>query len=161
MSEAKATEIVTPQMVAELLSLERSLREIGSGEPQEGLGVWTRTALKNMDWLREQREGRHKMDPDLTLAQARSLIGEAHETDSDFQDLAGLVETLDGWLTQGGFLPEDWKRSERDAASRLRAARVALLMYGVHPNNCAVWGEKHEGGCTCGLTDAVAAASVV
>lgn len=102
------------------------------------------------------------MDPDLTLAQARTLIAEAHETGSDFDDLRDLFVALDGWLSQGGFLPEDWKRSEREAASKLRDARAALLLFGGHKAGCATrkFDRSYpELDCTCGFTDAIGVAS--
>lgn len=53
------------------------------------------------------------MDPDATLAQIRALIIQ-HQTSSeemstgDAADLVDLVDSLDEWLTKGGFLPTEW-----------------------------------------------------
>ena len=54
------------------------------------------------------------MDPNATLAQIRealttyraNLYSKAGR--EALQDLAELVEALDGWLSGGGFLPNEW-----------------------------------------------------
>jgi hypothetical protein len=53
------------------------------------------------------------MDPDATLAQIRNLIIQ-HQTSaeemstSDAAELVELVDSLDEWMTKGGFLPTEW-----------------------------------------------------
>lgn len=73
------------------------------------------------------------MDPNATLAQIRKLLAEIEEENKEYWsdpandadpdacashydtvsdlrgDIADCVEALDGWLTKGGFLPDDWK----------------------------------------------------
>ena len=53
------------------------------------------------------------MDPNVTLAQIRELVSEneyrdlyADETDR----LVELVQSLDQWISKGGFLPADWNK---------------------------------------------------
>ena len=54
------------------------------------------------------------MDPDTALARIRELAARADEDlgESDaaamLSELAKLVESLDGWLSSGGFLPRAW-----------------------------------------------------
>lgn len=51
------------------------------------------------------------MDPDATLAQIRELITQQQTDDLNDTDTANLVElidSLDEWLTKGGFLPTEW-----------------------------------------------------
>lgn len=59
------------------------------------------------------------MDPDTNLAMVRSLIKQVNEAAdrNDYRtlgdlagDLAEYVEALDGWISQGGFLPKAWER---------------------------------------------------
>jgi len=52
------------------------------------------------------------MDPNATLAALRKAIEEWRETgDTDLaDDLANHAESLDWWLSKGGFLPTDWRR---------------------------------------------------
>lgn len=53
------------------------------------------------------------MDPDAALAQIRELIVK-HQTSSeeistsDAAELVELVDSLDEWMTKGGFLPTEW-----------------------------------------------------
>lgn len=71
------------------------------------------------------------MDPDSALAEIRvmqktiAVAREVAEGDGDdggeammVDRLMELIEGLDGWLTQGGFLPEDWKRVVVGTAKR-------------------------------------------
>lgn len=57
------------------------------------------------------------MDPNTALTEIRALIQaisfqtEYHTGQVDLDDAITLVEKfegLDGWLSRGGFLPEDW-----------------------------------------------------
>lgn len=54
------------------------------------------------------------MDPNETLKRLRKLakrIGSMAEPyDDDALELAELVDALDQWITNGGFLPRDWKK---------------------------------------------------
>lgn len=54
------------------------------------------------------------MDPNAALKEIRELI-EAIDREDDYEklqtlavELATVVEGLDGWLSQGGFLPAAW-----------------------------------------------------
>jgi len=44
------------------------------------------------------------MDPDETLSLARSAV--AH---GEYIEAAAFYETLDEWLSRGGFKPRDWE----------------------------------------------------
>lgn len=46
------------------------------------------------------------MDPNETLRQMRAAW-----IDGDFVTVAHRAADLDEWLSQGGFLPDDWKRN--------------------------------------------------
>lgn len=53
------------------------------------------------------------MDPNETIRRIRLLAGRLLEDGTDSthpgQALAELVQALDGWITRGGFLPDDWQ----------------------------------------------------
>lgn len=53
------------------------------------------------------------MDPSVTLAKIRELTEKANLygelNDNKTQDLVDLVESLDDWMSKGGFLPEPWE----------------------------------------------------
>lgn len=80
------------------------------------------------------------MDPDTALASMRAAIETLRNpldpvvTDDErmkqvygaIGDLCDSASALDGWLTAGGFAPEDWKHSERVWATKLRTAVDAL-----------------------------------
>lgn len=55
------------------------------------------------------------MDPNATLAALRELVEVTNDGDpggsARVARFAELVEALDGWLTNGGFLPEEWQHS--------------------------------------------------
>jgi hypothetical protein len=56
------------------------------------------------------------MDPTENLRRqliiaARMLKG--HKAPGDADQLALLVESLDGWITRGGFLPAQWQAAMR------------------------------------------------
>lgn len=62
------------------------------------------------------------MDPEAVLDKLRETIAEyrkwsGHACDQRALDeadkMADLFEVLDRWLSQGGFLPEDWKKGLR------------------------------------------------
>ena len=48
------------------------------------------------------------MDPNETLEQIRALA--KYIGDYDYDALVDLVNSLDSWLSKGGFLPDRWKR---------------------------------------------------
>ena len=60
------------------------------------------------------------MDPNETLKELRLLVKQVHKdyedpdgngVDQDDADrLATLIESLDAWISNGGFLPKDWRR---------------------------------------------------
>lgn len=59
------------------------------------------------------------MDPDETLRQLRDLFGE-HDKDptlSELRDAMDLFESLDDWLSRGGFLPSAWEMASNDRPS--------------------------------------------
>lgn len=49
------------------------------------------------------------MDPNATLQEIRELVG--NNGGNDVGRLVELIDALDEWLTNGGFLPSDWKAS--------------------------------------------------
>jgi hypothetical protein len=52
------------------------------------------------------------MDPDAALAQIRELIADQQThnelNDTDTDRLVELIDSLDEWMTKGGFLPTEW-----------------------------------------------------
>ena len=50
------------------------------------------------------------MDPNKTLEQIRALA--KYIGDHDYDALVDLVNSLDSWLSKGGFLPDRWKRPD-------------------------------------------------
>jgi len=50
------------------------------------------------------------MDPDATLKMIRELAAEVacRAVDPDAVELAELVQSLDEWISRGGFLPKEW-----------------------------------------------------
>jgi hypothetical protein len=53
------------------------------------------------------------VDPDTALTEIRDLIAKTYTADGPAAEdscrrLYDLVEALDGWLSQGGFLPDAW-----------------------------------------------------
>lgn len=57
------------------------------------------------------------MDPNKTLEFIRELIRTSKTDETVFYEESGwmfeLVENLDEWLTNGGFLPKEWAKTER------------------------------------------------
>jgi hypothetical protein len=51
------------------------------------------------------------MDPNKTLEDIRRLLDLERETKlpENRSELSDLVDALDEWLSQGGFLPADWQ----------------------------------------------------
>jgi len=58
------------------------------------------------------------MDPNETLRDIRELVtawreADLHSTEREVaEDLVTRVESLDAWLTSGGFMPEGWARRD-------------------------------------------------
>lgn len=54
------------------------------------------------------------MDPNATLTEIRAIVAEHNGrefmSDDTADRLTELVESLDEWLSRGGFLPSDWAR---------------------------------------------------
>lgn len=54
------------------------------------------------------------MDPNANLAEQRALLRtyrtRGHLTKSQSERLVELVDALDAWIANGGFLPDAWKR---------------------------------------------------
>jgi hypothetical protein len=53
------------------------------------------------------------MDPNETLRQLRQLFADIDEEVWDpleFERARDLFQALDGWISNGGFLPEGWQR---------------------------------------------------
>ena len=62
------------------------------------------------------------MDPDEALKKAREALvlynrryNDKGTGLSEANDLADAFEALDGWLSKGGFLPDDWRRKDGGA----------------------------------------------
>ncbi len=65
------------------------------------------------------------MDPNATLSQLRRVVARIHDNDATPRDpetaamlqdadlLATLFDSLDEWISRGGFLPEGWKVANR------------------------------------------------
>jgi hypothetical protein len=51
------------------------------------------------------------MDPEATLKEIREYYGEPLSSKQAHR-LADLIEVLDVWLSNGGFLPSDWKKEQ-------------------------------------------------
>lgn len=50
------------------------------------------------------------MDPNETLRLIRIMASFCHDSDDEHaRSLAELVDSLDGWLSRGGFLPKAWE----------------------------------------------------
>jgi hypothetical protein len=54
------------------------------------------------------------MDPNETLRALRELVEQVYGDDEgdvndQLEDFAGYFESLDGWISKGGFLPRDWR----------------------------------------------------
>jgi len=63
------------------------------------------------------------MDPNKTLEQIRALA--KYIGDHDYDALVDLVNSLDSWLSKGGFLPDRWKGASCvpvDTTAQLRRA---------------------------------------
>ncbi len=71
------------------------------------------------------------MDPNETLSQIRQIL--AH--DRDAARLADLVEALDGWLTEGGFMPQAWASTRPPGVSVIRLLEVARDLNGDEPHS--------------------------
>lgn len=53
------------------------------------------------------------MDPNETLRRIRELVNRSEMqffTIAEEAELRELWQSLDAWLTKGGFLPEDWSK---------------------------------------------------
>ena len=54
------------------------------------------------------------MDPDAALKEMRALVEEVLNDDDPSEDsaerMSELFDGLDGWISKGGFLPQDWQR---------------------------------------------------
>lgn len=60
------------------------------------------------------------MDPNATLSQLRRVVARIHDNDATPRDpetaamlqdadlLATLFDSLDEWISRGGFLPQEW-----------------------------------------------------
>jgi hypothetical protein len=60
------------------------------------------------------------MDPDVALREIREIAGSSDQpSEAGFRRLAELVDGLDTWLTNGGFLPTDWHLASAAKGDRL------------------------------------------
>ncbi len=51
------------------------------------------------------------MDPNETLRRIREIVT-TRDAHGQRVELCELVRALDGWLTGGGFLPDEWSRKK-------------------------------------------------
>jgi hypothetical protein len=49
------------------------------------------------------------MDPNETLQMLRQLAADARASEG-YEPWASAFEVLDDWISNGGFLPDDWKQ---------------------------------------------------
>jgi alkyl hydroperoxide reductase subunit AhpC len=64
------------------------------------------------DWrsdVDDELEERFYMDPNVTLLRIRDLVSNTHLIGDEVDELADLIDALDGWISNGGFLPSDWE----------------------------------------------------
>jgi hypothetical protein len=62
------------------------------------------------------------MDPNAALKEIREIIKEADDCLNseeelvafNFSRLVDLIDGLDGWISKGGFLPDDWTGKEKN-----------------------------------------------
>lgn len=71
------------------------------------------------------------MDPDANLEEQRELVKRINNAlvtlDPDtYERLAELVEALDQWLSNGGFLPRDWRRGRPATREEVEEAERAV-----------------------------------
>jgi hypothetical protein len=63
------------------------------------------------------------MDPNENLRRLRALV-ESSNTDNVLQtpreaEIVDLFEALDQWITNGGFIPDDWAKRLRTSTGRV------------------------------------------
>lgn len=66
------------------------------------------------------------MDPNTALDEIRDLYEQIIDdranandvADDDVDRLVDLIDALDEWITNGGFLPDDWKPRKRTKRAR-------------------------------------------
>lgn len=72
------------------------------------------------------------MDPNETLRELREAVTRWHEADlfeterGAAEDMAALVDSLDEWITAGGFLPNAWSPTRRVLSVPSAGLRVAV-----------------------------------
>ena len=61
------------------------------------------------------------MDPNATLDRIYEAIGnwERYRSSDHADELVEAILALDGWLTNGGFLPRDWNRKYTTSGHRV------------------------------------------
>ena len=64
------------------------------------------------------------MDPNTCLEMCRKLAKRALQGEEvDVEELAEAFQNLDNWLSEGGFLPSEWRR---DDTARLERTSIPL-----------------------------------
>lgn len=63
------------------------------------------------------------MDPNAALEELRRLIAQKYPDTEDVERIQLLIESLDEWLSKGGFLPASWdKQAHFDSQGLLHGA---------------------------------------
>lgn len=77
------------------------------------------------------------MDPNITLemirhnaAMMQNDIDNGHADWDRMQELVEQIQTLDTWLTKGGFYPRDWSKAYLDSNSELLRAVPGHIRHG-------------------------------
>lgn len=69
------------------------------------------------------------MDPDTTLAEIRQIL---RDPDGDHGRLHHLVDSLDNWMSMGGFMPKVWDQARQARLTRDAAAEATAEITARH-----------------------------
>ncbi len=91
------------------------------------------------------------MDPNETLKQLRMMVQRAFAITEegelpDLQDLCEMFDSLDGWISKGGFLPIAWIPGRIACTNGMRPAQEAHQKC-AHCNASNATVREYEGGC--------------